>query len=82
MHTVSLIFGILSLIGLVIAFFPCLGSLNWINIPFAVVGLIISILTIAVSDDKESKGGLIGVILCGLAVGIGMVRLMIGGGIV
>ena len=42
MQILSLVWGILSILGLGIAFVPCLGSLNWMNIPFAIVGLIMS----------------------------------------
>ena len=42
MQILSLVWGILAILGLGIAFVPCLGSLNWLNIPFAVVGAIIS----------------------------------------
>lgn len=82
MQIVSLVFGILAFMGLFIGFFPCLGALNWINIPMAVVGLIISVITLIVSKDKESKGAIIGLVLCGLAISVGIVRLLLGGGVV
>ncbi|MBU1195513.1 MAG: hypothetical protein KKE62_19665 [Proteobacteria bacterium] len=81
MQTVSLIFGLLAFMGLFVGFFPCLGSLNWINIPMAGLGLILSLITLIVSKDKESKGAVIGLVLCGLAISVGIVRLVLGGGI-
>lgn len=81
MQILSLVWGILAVLGMFVAFFPCLGALNWLNIPFAVVGLIISIVTL-VSAPGPSKGGAIaGVVLCGAAVLLGLLRLAAGGGV-
>jgi hypothetical protein len=79
MGTASIILGILSLLGMIVAFFPCLGSLNWINIPFAAIGLIISL--IAVATENQKSKGIAGAVMCGIAVLFGGVRLIIGGGI-
>ncbi len=82
MATLSLIWGILALIGMIIAFFPCLGSLNWLNIPFASVGLIISVIANS-STDQSSKGKAVaGIVLCAVAAGLGLIRLVAGGGVV
>ncbi|MBK8984438.1 MAG: hypothetical protein IPM38_19490 [Ignavibacteria bacterium] len=71
MKILGIILGILAMIGMMIAFIPLLGWLNWFNIPFAVVGLIISV----IAKSKE------GTILCVLAVIFGILRLFLGGGI-
>jgi len=79
MQVVGLILGIISIIGMFIFFLPLLGSLNWINIPFAIVGLIISTISII---NAERKGlGVAGIILCTIAIVIGIGRLMLGCGI-
>ena len=44
MEMVSLVWGILAVLGLGVAFLPCLGALNWLNIPFSLIGLIISVI--------------------------------------
>jgi hypothetical protein len=81
MITLSLVWGILALIGMFVAFLPCLGSLNWLNIPFSAMGLIISIIAL-VADKTERKGGAVaGVILCSVAVLFGLIRLIAGGGV-
>jgi hypothetical protein len=81
MQILSLIWGILALLGMIVAFTPCLGALNWINIPFAGVGLILSI--IAMVTAKESKGMAIGALICnGIAIVFGFIRLVMGGGVV
>jgi hypothetical protein len=83
MKTASLVLGILSAIGMIIGFFPCLGSLNWIIIPFAGVGLIISVIALTQTKEGESKGNAVaGLILCGIAIVLGLIRLLMGGGVV
>jgi hypothetical protein len=83
MQVLSLIMGILAIIGMFVGFFPCLGALNWLNIPFSMVGLIISIIALATAGKEESKGGSIaGIICCAIAMFFGLIRLIVGGGIV
>lgn len=72
MKIIGLILGILAALGMLLAFIPLLGWLNWFNIPFAIVGLIFSVIS-------KSKGG---TILCIVAVIFGMIRLALGGGII
>jgi len=82
MKTASLIFGILAILGMIVGFFPCFGSLNWINIPFATIGLVISIVAVTQATEGEPKGNAIaGLVLCGVAMLFGMIRLIAGGGI-
>lgn len=81
MKTTSLIFGILSICGMFLAFIPCLGSLNWLNIPFAIIGLLISIVAYTKDDGQPKTNAVAGIIMCALAIFFGMIRLMLGGGI-
>ncbi len=71
MKTLGLILGILAALGMLLAFIPLLGWLNWLNIPFAILGLIFSVI-------GKSRGG---TILCIVAILFGMLRLALGGGI-
>lgn len=81
MNTVALVLGILALIGMIVGFFPCLGWFNWFNIPFAFLGLVVSI--VAVAKAKEQRGlAIAGLVMCVMAVLIGLVRLILGGGVV
>ncbi|MFV0306027.1 MAG: hypothetical protein ACK5IC_11175 [Moheibacter sp.] len=83
MKTAGLIMGILAICGMLLAFIPCLGAFNWLNIPFATIGLIISI--IAYTGDKtvpKGNNALAGIIMCAIAMIFGFFRLIIGGGIV
>lgn len=81
MQLVSVVWGILALLGALVAFFPCLGWMNWMIIPFALIGLIMSL----VARDQEARTGVkpsnTGVILNGSAVVVGFVRLTLGGGL-
>jgi hypothetical protein len=82
MQILSLVWGILAIVGMVVAFFPCLGSLNWINIPFSGVGLVVSVVIFATTKEEKKGAVIAGIILCAIAVGLGLVRLFIGGGVV
>ena len=81
MQVIALVLGILSLLGMFVAFFPCLGSLNWLVIPFAVVSLVVSVIAYS-SASPGSRGTAKAAIICCLAATFfGLFRLMLGGGI-
>ena len=82
MQVLSLIWGILAVCGMLIGFVPCFGALNWLNIPFAGLGIIISAIALGTSGDEPKGGSIAGLICCGFAVLIGLFRLVIGGGVV
>ena len=76
---ISLIWGVLAIFGMVVSIIPFLGSLNYLNIPFAVFGLLFSVLVIVLSSKKELA--VVGSFLCGVAIFIGAIRLVLGFGI-
>ena len=79
MQVVGFLIGVISIVGMFIFFLPLLGALNWLNIPLAIIGLIISLISIA---NAKNKGiGLAGAILCSIAIVVGIGRLKIGCGI-
>jgi hypothetical protein len=80
MGILGIIWGILAMIGAMIAFPPFLGALNWINVPFSIIGVIFS--AFAVGNDKTRSQGITGLVLASAAIGIGVTRLMIGWGII
>jgi hypothetical protein len=82
MQTLSLVWGILALLGFFVAFLPCLGALNWLNIPFSVAGLIISIIAFASGAPGRRGFSVAGIVLCLVAILIGAKRLVWGGGII
>lgn len=81
MHIISLIWGILAIIFMIIGFVPCLGALNWVIIPFAGVGIIIGAIAIAVSSQRTRSSAIAGLVLCTIALFFGIIRLILGGGV-
>jgi hypothetical protein len=79
MQVLSLIWGVLAILGLGIAFIPCLGSLNWLNIPFAAIGVVISI--VAKSQPGSQGTATVGMVLNIIAIVLGVIRLVLGGGV-
>ncbi|WP_428627391.1 hypothetical protein [Sphingopyxis sp.] len=68
----SLVIGTIALVLAVFAFIPLLGWANWVIVPFAVVGLALG----AMSSSNSGRNLNIVVIV------IGVIRLMLGGGII
>jgi len=81
MQVLSLVWGILAIIVMLIGFFPCLGALNWFNILFAGVGLIISAVALGSAGNMPKGSSIAGLILCIVAVFFGIIRLIVGGGV-
>ena len=67
----SLIIGFVALILAVIAFFPLLGWANWLIIPLAVIGAGVGMVSRSTSGRNLNL----------FVVVIGVIRLMLGGGI-
>ena len=82
LNVITLVWGLLAAFGMFIGFIPCLGSLNWINIPFAFVGAVVGIIAVVSSKNGASKAGIAGLALCVLASLFGMIRLALGHGVV
>ena len=79
MQILGLGFGIFSVIGMFVAFLPFLGWMNWGVIPFAIAGLVISIIGTATARGSI-KIGIAGIALCCIAIIVGIIRLNLGGG--
>jgi hypothetical protein len=71
-NLVSLIIGFVALICALIAFIPLLGWANWLIVPLAIIGAVIGM----ISRSTAGRNLNIFVII------IGVVRLMLGGGII
>ena len=67
----SLIIGFVALILAVIAFFPLLGWANWLIIPLAIIGAVIGMISRGTAGRNLNL----------FVIVIGVVRLMLGGGI-
>jgi hypothetical protein len=83
MQDVSLIWGVLALVGMLAGFVPFYGALNWLVIPFAGIGAIVSAIALGTAPADASKGkSIAGLIGCGIATIFGLIRLIVGFGIV
>jgi len=80
MGIVSLIWGIVALVWMALALIPIIGITNWLLIPFAAVGAIIGAVGMAVTRSENSGRAQAGLILNGIAILVGAIRLMLGGG--
>ncbi|NPV46109.1 MAG: hypothetical protein HPY69_04060 [Armatimonadetes bacterium] len=80
----SFLLGTISLVGVAITVIPLLGWLNWLILPLAVAGLLLGILSAYASAHREHSSCLatLGIILNCVALGLGILRLMIGGGVI
>ena len=67
----SIIIGLIALICALVAFLPLLGWLNWLIIPLAIIGAAIGMLSRGTAGRNLNL----------LVIVIGVIRLMLGGGI-
>jgi hypothetical protein len=70
-NLVSLIIGFVALIFAVIAFLPLLGWANWLIIPLAIIGAVIGMISRGTAGRNLNL----------FVIVIGVIRLMLGGGI-
>jgi hypothetical protein len=82
MGLISVIWGIVALAWMVLAFIPLLGWGNWFMIPFAVVGAIIAAIGMAITSPANRGRAKTGLILNVVAIVVGAIRLSMGGGII
>ena len=71
-NVVSLIIGFVALLCAVVAFIPPLGWLNWLIIPLALIGAGVGVIS------KSTAGRNLNLFV----IVVGIVRLMLGGGII
>ena len=72
LNFVSLIIGVVALLCAVVAFIPLLGWANWLIVPLALIGAGVG----AASDSNSGRN------LNLVVVVVGILRLMLGGGII
>ena len=71
LNLLSLLIGLVTFVLAIIAFTPLLGAFNWIIIPIAAVGLALG----AMSDKRTGRN------LNLVVIGLGALRLFLGGGL-
>ena len=79
--TLCLFWGILAIVGTAIGLIPSLRELNWFNIPFGTVGVLISIIALA-TTKKPRQTLFVGFSLCLFAVVIAILGLIIAGAVI
>ena len=72
LNVVSLLIGLVALVFAVIAFLPLLGWANWLIIPLAIIGAVVGMLSRSTAGRNLNL----------FVIVIGVVRLMLGGGII
>lgn len=72
LNAISLFIGAVALLFAVVAFIPLLGWMNWLIIPMAVVGLALGVVS------KNTSGRNLNL----LVIVVGILRLILGGGII
>lgn len=82
MGVISIVWGIIALVWMVLAFIPLLGWGNWLLIPFAAVGAIIAAIGILFTSPLQRGRARTGLVLNGIAIIVGVIRLSIGGGLI
>ena len=81
MGLISLLWGIVSICWMVLAFIPLLGWGNWFLIPFASIGALIAAVGIALTSPGNRGRAKTGLVLNGIAILVGVMPLHLGGGI-
>jgi hypothetical protein len=81
LQALSLAWGVFAVLGMVIAILPCLGALNWVNLPFAGLGIIVGGIAYANAEQGDRGASTAGLVLCVAAIVIGLMRLGLGGGV-
>lgn len=82
MGLISVLWGVVSMIWMVLALIPVIGITNWLLIPFAAVGAIIAAIGILFTSNAKTGRAKTGLLLNGIVIVVAIVRLGIGGGIV
>jgi len=81
MGFISVIWGIVSLLGMFLAFLPFLGILNWFVVPFAAIGVVLGYLAKSPDGLEKKSAGRLGFICSLVALCLSLFRLFLGGGI-
>ena len=81
MGVISILWGILALLWMLLAFVPLLGWGNWFMIPFAAVGAIVAAVGIALTAPEHRGRAKAGLLLNVVAIVVGAIRLLLGGGV-
>ena len=82
MGVISVAWGIVALLWMLLALIPLLGWGNWFLIPFAVVGAIIAAVGMVFGSAGHRGRAKTGLLLNALVIVVAIVRLHLGGGLI
>lgn len=82
MGLISLLWGIVAMLWMLLALIPFLGWGNWFLIPFAATGALIAAVAIAVTTREKRGRAKAGLALNGIVIIVAIVRLNLGGGLI
>lgn len=82
MGVISIVWGIIALLWMVLSLIPFLGWANWLMIPFAAIGAIIAAIGLIFTRAENRGRAKAGLWLNLIAIVVGAVRLSIGGGLI
>lgn len=82
MGLISLVWGVVALLWMLLALIPLLGWGNWLVIPFAGVGALIAVIGYATTACERRGRAKAGLLLNCVVMVVGAIRLSIGGGII
>ena len=81
MGVISVVWGIVAMLWMLLALVPLLGWGNWFVIPFAAVGAIIAAIGMIFSSPAHRGRAKTGLLLNAVVIVVAIVRLHLGGGI-
>jgi hypothetical protein len=82
MGLISVVWGIVAMLWMLLALVPLLGWGNWFLIPFAAVGAVIAAIGIAITRSGHRGRAKAGLVLNGVVILVGIARLSLGGGVI
>jgi hypothetical protein len=82
MGVISLVWGIFAMLWMVVALVPLLGWGNWFLIPFAAIGAVIAAIGLLLTRSGRRSRAKAGLLLNGIVIVVGIVRLGLGGGVI
>ena len=81
MGVISVVWGIVAMLWMLLALVPLLGWGNWFVIPFAAIGAIIAAIGMVFSSAGHRGRAKTGLLLNAVVIVVAIVRLRLGGGI-
>ena len=82
MGLISLLWGIVARVWMILALLPIVGITNWLLIPFAAVGAIIAAIGVLFTRAGNRGRAKTGLVLNGIVIIVAIWRLGLGGGLI